>query len=68
MAPIFHQFILQQLKNKNLDAVVNIGGISNISYIQNDKLFATDVGPGNCLLDEWSKLFFNIDYDKDGEK
>ena len=68
LAPIFHQFILQQLKNKNLDAVVNIGGISNISYIQNDKLFATDVGPGNCLLDEWSKLFFNIDYDKDGEK
>ena len=68
LAPVFHEFILQQLKNKNFDAVVNIGGISNISYIQNDKLFATDIGPGNCLLDEWSKIFFNIDYDKDGEK
>ena len=68
LAPVFHQFILQQLKNKNFHAVVNIGGISNISYIQNDKLFATDIGPGNCLLDKWSKIFFNIDYDKDGEK
>ena len=68
LTPVFHQFILHQLKNKNFDAVVNIGGISNISYIQNDKLFATDVGPGNCLLDEWSRLFFKIDYDKDGEK
>ena len=68
LAPIFHQFILHQLKNKTFDAVINIGGISNISYIQNNKLFATDIGPGNCLLDEWSRLFFNIDYDKDGEK
>ena len=67
LAPIFHQFILQQL-NKKFDAVINIGGVSNISYIQDDKLFATDIGPGNCLLDEWSKIFFNNNYDKDGEK
>jgi len=67
LTPIFHQLILQQL-NKKFDAVINIGGVSNISYIQDDKLFATDIGPGNCLLDEWSKIFFNNNCDKDGEK
>jgi anhydro-N-acetylmuramic acid kinase len=34
-------------------AVVNIGGISNISLVGNGKLFsAFDTGPGNALMDE----------------
>ncbi len=69
LTPVFHQLILQQLKNnnKNFDGIVNIGGISNISYLKHNKLFATDIGPGNCLLDEWSKLFFNTNYDEGGK-
>ena len=69
LAPIFHKFILHKLykKNYNFDGVVNIGGISNISYLKQNKLYATDIGPGNCLLDEWCRFYFNIDYDKDGK-
>ena len=33
-----------------------------------DKIFATDIGPGNCLMDEWCKKFYNIDYDEGGIK
>ena len=70
LTPIFHKFILQKLKSDNLtfDGIVNIGGISNITYINKDKIFATDIGPGNCLLDEWCKQFYNTDYDEGGKK
>ncbi len=68
LAPIFHKLILQKLKreNKIFNGIVNIGGISNITYLDNDCIFATDIGPGNCLIDEWCKQFFNIDFDEDG--
>ncbi len=68
LTPIFHQLILRKIKNKNkiFDGIVNIGGVSNISYIKDDKLYASDIGPGNCLLDKWCKLFFNLDFDKNG--
>lgn len=32
--------------------VVNIGGVSNITYIDEDILIACDTGPGNALLDD----------------
>ena len=70
LTPIFHKLILQNLKSKNqiFDGIINIGGISNITYMNKDKIFATDIGPGNCLMDEWCKQFYNIDYDEDGKK
>ena len=70
LTPIFHKLILQNLKSKKqiFDGIVNIGGISNITYMNKDKIFATDIGPGNCLMDEWCKKFYNIDYDEGGIK
>jgi anhydro-N-acetylmuramic acid kinase len=68
LAPIFHKLILQKLKLKNkiFNGVVNIGGISNITYLKDDNILANDIGPGNCLIDEWCKEFYNINYDEDG--
>ena len=69
LAPIFHKLILNKLnlENKIFDGIINIGGISNITYLENDRIFATDIGPGNCLIDEWCKKFFNINFDEDGK-
>ena len=68
LAPIFHKLILNKLKleNKIFNGIVNIGGISNITYLENDRIFATDIGPGNCLIDEWCREFYNINFDEDG--
>ena len=70
LTPIFHKLILQKLKSENqiFDGIVNIGGISNITYTKEDKIFATDIGPGNCLIDQWCKQFYDIDYDEGGIK
>ena len=78
LTPIFHQSLV---RNINLDwwpvVVLNIGGISNATSVSrlypsnlNDdkdyKLFAEDIGPGNCLIDEWVRKNSKYRYDKDG--
>lgn len=65
LVPAFHQAIFASAdKNR---AIINIGGIANISYLpKNGKVLGFDSGPGNMLLDSWTKLKISKDYDKDG--
>ena len=35
-------------------------------YVKDYKLFAEDIGPGNCLIDEWIRKNSKYRYDKDG--
>mgnify|MGYP002780585219 CR=1 FL=1 len=50
--------------------MLNIGGIANFTYLAGDldagKMFSTDVGPGNTLIDAFSRLHFNRPFDEDG--
>jgi len=50
---------------------LNIGGISNITYIKKNcklnEVIAFDTGPGNLLIDLISKKYFNKKFDKDGK-
>lgn len=68
LAPIFHQYLFTQTAPF---AVVNIGGIANISLID-DRFSPTllsgfDCGPGNCLMDEWIATHRHCTFDKDGQ-
>jgi len=50
--------------------VLNIGGIANITIIKSNKnedLKSYDIGPGNCLLDEWVRKHTNERYDNNGK-
>ena len=67
LIPIYHKAISAKIKEKKPCLFINIGGISNFTYINNRKMFATDIGPGNCLLDEWMLLNSGKDFDKDGK-
>ena len=52
---------------------MNIGGIANVTKVINDSdtfqdnLSAFDIGPGNCLIDEWVRKNSNKKFDKNGE-
>ncbi len=50
--------------------LLNMGGIANFTYLpgsQNaDEVFTTDSGPGNTLLDAFSRLLFDKPYDENG--
>jgi len=62
LAPLFHQFLFSHLK---ACAVVNIGGMANISVL-GDELLGYDTGCGNVLMDLWIKEKRGLAYDKDG--
>ena len=52
--PVYHRALAQSLEREGPIVVVNIGGVSNITYIDgNDTLIACDTGPGNALLDDY---------------
>ncbi len=69
LVPYFDYIIFHS--NKKNRALLNIGGISNISVLNKnstvDDVFAFDTGPGNMLIDYLTKKFFDKDYDKDGQ-
>jgi len=47
--------------------LANIGGIGNISVLHaNGHVAGFDTGPGNVLLDEWTRLHLGKPYDEDG--
>lgn len=45
---------------------INIGGISNISYISDKGVLAFDTGPGNMLIDQAMEVFYNKKMDENG--
>lgn len=65
LVPIFHKAIAANLSNPC--AILNIGGVANITYIDNDNLIAFDTGPGNAPIDDLLNKRLGIDYDKDGQ-
>jgi anhydro-N-acetylmuramic acid kinase len=51
--PVYHRALAQSLQRQGPIVVVNIGGVSNVTYIDGDDLIACDTGPGNALLDDF---------------
>lgn len=48
-------------------AVVNIGGIANVTALAADgRVLGLDTGPGNMLLDLWCQRHLGQSYDRDG--
>ena len=67
LTPIFHKLLLNQKKINLPVTVLNIGGIANITSVQKgDKIFSSDIGPGNCLIDKWVRSNSDKNYDENG--
>lgn len=66
-APLMPYAHYLMFKNENgAIGVQNIGGIGNITYIDNDNIFAFDTGPGNMLIDGAMQLLYHKAYDEGG--
>jgi anhydro-N-acetylmuramic acid kinase len=65
--PVYHRALAQSLAREGPIVVVNIGGVSNITYIDGtDTLIACDTGPGNALLDDYMYRAMNQAFDCEG--
>ena len=70
LTPIFHQLLVNQNQINLPACILNIGGIANITVISSgdfNDLKSYDIGPGNCLLDEWIRKNSEERFDKNGE-
>src|SRR5215207_426504 len=65
--PVYHRALAQSLEREGPIAVLNIGGVSNITYIDgSDTLIACDTGPGNALIDDFMYRVMSQQFDCDG--
>tara|TARA_A100000164_G_scaffold236521_1_gene210042 strand:+ start:2509 stop:3480 length:972 start_codon:yes stop_codon:yes gene_type:complete len=65
LIPIFHKYLLSEAETEKL--VINIGGICNGTYLKDANIeHASDIGPGNCLLDATIRNFKLGTFDNEG--
>lgn len=65
LVPAFHQEVFS--RQNSAVAVLNIGGISNLSVLGKDEpALGFDCGPGNALMDYWCHLHTGQFFDADG--
>lgn len=66
----YADYILYSDKNYNI-ALQNIGGIANVTFLSNslliDDVVAFDNGPGNMMINEAMKIYFDQEYDDCGK-
>ena len=67
LTPIYHKALMKHLQISDPRLIANIGGITNVTYLNRGDIFSTDIGPGNCLIDKWVKKNFGKDFDEYGK-
>ena len=66
LVPAFHEAMFRDKTRSR--AVVNIGGISNVTWLPADgPTVGFDCGPGNVLLDGWARKHIGALFDENGQ-
>jgi anhydro-N-acetylmuramic acid kinase len=67
-APLVPAFHAAAFSSQAPRAVVNLGGISNLTGLPGGagEVIGFDCGPGNLLLDAWTRRRFDLPFDRDG--
>lgn len=68
LVPVYHQALAHQIPVEDWPVCfVNIGGISNLTFLDRDgTIIGFDSGPGNTLIDQWVEAHAGIPYDDGG--
>lgn len=67
LAPIYHRALIKKMKLKLPVCFINIGGVTNLTFYDGKNLIGFDIGPGNGLMDEFTRRKYNIEYDHNGQ-
>lgn len=67
LVPVFHRALAAGLGGHGALAVLNLGGVGNVTWIgEGDGLLAFDTGPGNALIDDWALAHTGRAVDQNG--
>lgn len=67
LAPALHNAVFRSARTNR--GILNIGGIANLTYLPADRLqpvIGFDTGPGNTLMDAWTRRCRNKPFDHEG--
>src|SRR4029453_18564360 len=67
LVPVFHRALVRGLSRPLPVAVINVGGVANLTYVGQTDLVAFDTGPGNALIDDFLRLRTGAAYDDGGK-
>jgi anhydro-N-acetylmuramic acid kinase len=69
LVPVFHRALVGALSRPRPTAVLNIGGVANVTYCAGeDEPVACDTGPGNALIDDFMQARTGAPFDRDGHQ
>ena len=66
LAPLYHEALCTKLLGEDNVAILNLGGVGNVTFINDKNILAFDTGPGNALLDDWMMLKTGQPLDEQG--
>jgi anhydro-N-acetylmuramic acid kinase len=67
LVPVFHRALVRDLDRPGPVAVLNIGGVANVTYVDGSRdPIACDTGPGNALIDDFMRTRTGEAFDRDG--
>ncbi|MGE3150081.1 MAG: anhydro-N-acetylmuramic acid kinase [Pseudorhodoplanes sp.] len=67
LVPVFHRALVQKAALASPVAVLNLGGVANVTVIGAGHPLACDTGPANALLDDFMRARTGAARDEDGQ-
>jgi anhydro-N-acetylmuramic acid kinase len=68
LVPVFHQALARGLDRPHPIAVLNVGGVANVTWVDGGDPIACDTGPGNALIDDFMRARTGAPLDRDGDE
>jgi anhydro-N-acetylmuramic acid kinase len=68
LVPVFHQALARMLERPHPIALLNVGGVANITWVDGGDPVACDTGPGNALIDDFMRARTGLPLDRDGDQ
>jgi len=68
LVPVYHQALARDLDRPHPIAVLNVGGVANVTFVNGGDPVACDTGPGNALIDDFMRARTGHPLDRDGDQ
>jgi anhydro-N-acetylmuramic acid kinase len=68
LVPVYHQALARTLARPHPIAVLNVGGVANVTFVDGGDPVAGDTGPGNALIDDFMRARTGAPLDRDGDQ
>ena len=67
LSAIYHQAMLRKIHSGSDTAILNLGGVANITWCDDETMVAFDTGPANAPVNDWVETHSGAEMDIDGK-